>query len=192
LPALFGFNGISSSSSSSRAGSQPSLLQQLLGSSSTSTSRRSIIAAGRPRKSDQQQPLAPDSPKALQKLSVGELRARCEEEGLDSSGKKAELVSRLAQHLLESGSSSSLQESAADAGQNADLAGDDADVADGDADVAGLDDDVSFEELLVELQAELQTYSKKELVKCLQDRGLSIEGFKQDLVARLAEAVAEE
>jgi hypothetical protein len=185
LPVQFGFNGISSSSSS-RAGSQPSLLQQLHGSSSSSTGRRSLIAAGRPRKSDQQQPLAPDSPEALQKLSVGELRARCEEEGLDSSGKKAELVSRLAQHLQEG----SLQEAAADAGQDADLA--DADVADGDADLAGLDDDISFEELLVELQAELQTYSKKELVKCLQDRGLSIEGFKQDLVARLAEAVAEE
>jgi hypothetical protein len=96
--------------------------------------------------------------------------------------------------LQESGSiSSSLQEAPADAGQDAAAdadAGQDADLSD--ADVAGGDDDISFEELLVELQAEMQSYPKAELIKCLQDRGLSTAGLKPDLVARLAEAVAEE
>jgi hypothetical protein len=70
-----------------------------------------------------------------------------------------------------------------------DVAFNDADLA---ADAGEEDADISFEELLVELQAELQTYSKSELVKCLQDRGLSTDGAKKELVARLAEAVAEE
>ncbi|WIA08499.1 hypothetical protein OEZ85_007934 [Tetradesmus obliquus] len=177
LSSLHSSNG---SSSSSWSGSLPRQLQQL-GSSSSSRPRASIIAAGRPRKSEQQ-PVDPNSAEALAKLSVAELRARCEQEGLSSSGKKADLVAILSAHLQDSRSSSGLQE-----------AGDDDVAAAGDADLAdGEDADISFDELLVELQAELQTYSKPELVKCLQDRGLSSSGAKKELVARLAEAVAEE
>jgi hypothetical protein len=181
LSPLFSFNGTKSSSSSSWTGSQVCQLQQL----SSNSLRTSVIAAARGRKTDQQQPPNPNSAEALQKLTLAQLRARCEQEGLSSNGKKADLAVRLAQHLQESDGSS--QEAAADAA--ADLAPADADAAAGE-DVE--DADISFEELLVELQAELQTYTEPELVKCLQDRGLSTTGAKKDLVERLAVAVAEE
>ncbi|KAF8072596.1 hypothetical protein HT031_000256 [Scenedesmus sp. PABB004] len=131
--------------------------------------QRCAVRAAAGRRKSTEQPTGPGSPGALAKLTLAELRARCEELGLPTNGKKADLAERLA---------------AAGAGGG----DDDAAGGGGDAELAG----VSLDELVSELTAELQSVSKPELVKCLEDRGLPTTGAKAALVQRLAVAVAEE
>lgn len=149
-----------------------------------------VVTAARPRKSEEQ-PADTDSPESISRLTVAELRARLEQLGLPTSGKKAELVARLTEHLQDSSSGGAapaeeqVQAAAPAASPDGVTAADGAELA-----VGG--EDVEYEELVAELEAELQGYDKAELVRCLQDRDLPVTGSKKALVSRLAVAVATE
>lgn len=164
-----------SSSSSSSLLSSRHLQAPLLSSNSrqSSSSRRLVAAAARRASTDGDSSGPADN---LSSLKLAELRERCSELGLSTTGKKAELAARITDHLA-----------AAAAGAGGAQQQQPPPAAGGD------DEEVSYEELVAELASQLGGYSDAELASCCADRGLVSGGLsRQEQVWALARAIADD
>eukprot|EP00775_Hariotina_reticulata_P002565 gene2565-2867_t len=129
----------------------------------------------------------------LSSLKLDELRERCQKLGLPAYGKKAELVRRIQNAVGQQQQQQQEEEGLEEEEEEEEIGeqvteGQPTDAAQGDQGF----DDIDYDELVGELEVELSSYSKEDLLQCLQDRSLSTQGAKKELVQRLAMAVAEE
>jgi hypothetical protein len=105
-------------------------------------------------------------------MKLPELRERCKELDMPTSGNKADLVQRIRSHLdAQSAAAAPAAPQAAAAPAPA---------------------DVDYDELVREVVVELQDISPEELGSCLSDRGLDLGGTREQQLLRLAEVMAHE